>query len=188
MATAYVIAVFITVELRSFRRAPDLPALRCGTDQVPLVASDVEEHGDAAVGFRARCCHKLNARGRHPGACGIEIVHAEEEAHPATGLLPDGSSLIFSVSPREQQARHSTRWPDHNPPLSTPVVRQGRGVLRELEAQCVHEEADCWIVVVNHDGDEAEMHCTSIGGPVLLRLKDAGLAQRRLDTNTLAAA
>ena len=80
MATAYVIAVFITVELRSFRRAPDLPALRCGTDQVPLVASKVKEHSDTAVGFRARRCRELNARGRHPGVYGVEIVHAEEEA------------------------------------------------------------------------------------------------------------
>ena len=41
----------------------ELPALRRGTDQVPFAASDVEEHGDAAVGFRARCREELHARG-----------------------------------------------------------------------------------------------------------------------------
>ena len=37
-----------------FCRARGLSALRKGTDQVPFVAGDVEEHGDAAIGFPAR--------------------------------------------------------------------------------------------------------------------------------------
>ena len=34
-------------------------------------------------------------------------------------------------------------------------TRQGRGVLHELETQCVHEEADRWAVLADHNGDEA---------------------------------
>lgn len=78
-------------------------------------------------------------------------------------MLPDGQSLAFPVSPGQQQARHGAWRTDNHPPLRAPIVRQGRGVLYELEAQQVHEEPDRWIVLTDHDGDEAQMHRTSIG-------------------------
>jgi hypothetical protein len=78
-------------------------------------------------------------------------------------LLPDGKGLLFPVSPREQQASHGTRRPDHYPPLGTPVIRYRRGILHEFEAQHVHEEADRWVVLADHDGDKTEMHRASIG-------------------------
>ncbi len=40
---------------RHYQRARNPQALRSGTDEVPFVAGDVEEHGDLAVGFGARC-------------------------------------------------------------------------------------------------------------------------------------
>src|SRR5260221_8007666 len=45
-----------------------------------------------------------------------------------------------------------------------PVIRQRWRVLHELEAQCVHEEADRRVVLADHDGGKAEMHRASIGG------------------------
>ena len=43
----------------------ELSVLGRRTDKVPFVAGDVEKHGDAAVGFGARCREELHARG-HP--------------------------------------------------------------------------------------------------------------------------
>ena len=138
-------------------------ALRCGTDLVPFVTSDVEEYGDVAIGFGTRCRDELNTRGCHPLICGFEILDVEKETHPASGLLPDESGLILAVSPREQQAGGGTWRPDHDPPLGTPVIGQGRGVLHEIEAQHVHEEADRGVILADYEGNEAEMHRASIG-------------------------
>jgi len=129
----------------------------------PFVAGDIAEHSDVAVGFGTRCREELHARGCHPRVRGIEVLNVEEETHPAGGLLPDDGGLVFPVSPREQQAGRGTWRPDYYPPLGAPVVRQGRGVLCELEAQRVHEEADSRVVLADHDGDKAEIHGVSIG-------------------------
>lgn len=147
---------------RHYQRARNPQALRRGTDKVPFVAGDVKEHADLAVGFGARCAQELYARGCHPRVSGAEILDVEEETHPAGGLFPDDGDLILSVSPRQQQPGRRPRRPDYHPPLGTPVVRPGRGVLHELEAQHVHEVADRRVVLADHDGDEAEMHAASI--------------------------
>lgn len=153
--------------------ARELSAFRHGTDQIPFVASDVEENGDTAIGFRARRPDELNTRSCHTRISGFEILHVEKEAHPAGGLLPDGSGLIFSVSSREQQTGRGTWRPDYYPPLGAPVIGQGRGVLHEFEAQRVHEEADRWVVFADHDGDKAKMHRASIGDLPCSRLRGA---------------
>jgi RNA polymerase sigma factor (sigma-70 family) len=136
--------------------------LRRGADKVPLVAGDVGKHRDTAVEFGARRGEEAHARGCHPRVRGVEVLDVQEEAHASGRLLPDDGGLIFPVSPREQQAGRRSRRPDHHPPLGTSVVGQGRGVLDELEAQCVHEEADSGVVLADHDGDQAQMHSASI--------------------------
>jgi len=135
---------------------------RRGTEKVPFVAGDVEEHSDAAVGFGARCREKLHTSGCYPRVCSVEILDVKEETNAASGLPSDESGLIFPVSPREQQAGLRTWRADYYPPLGTPVVCQRRGVLHELEAQDVYEEADSGVVLADHDSDKAEMHGASI--------------------------
>jgi len=125
------------------------------------------------VMFGARCREELHARGCHSRVRGVEVLDMEEETHPPGGLLPDDGGLVFAVSPREQQAGRGTRWPDYHPPLGVPVVGAGRGILHELEAQYVHEEADGRVVLPDHDGDEAEMHSASIGDRPGSRAEDA---------------
>ena len=137
-------------------------ALRRRADEVPFVAGDVEEHRDVAVGFGARCREELHARGRHPGMRRAEILDVEEETHSAGRLPPGDGGLVFAVSPRQQQAGRGAWRPDYHPPLGPALVRQGRGVLHELEAEHVHEEADSRVVLADHEGDEAEMHAASI--------------------------
>ena len=108
--------------------------------------------------------------------CGIEILDVKKESHPASGLVPDDTGLLFAVSPRKQQAGHGTWRPDYHPPLGTPVIGQGRGVLDELEAQGIHEEADRRVILADHKDDEAEMHRASIGGLLGFRFEVAVLA------------
>ena len=96
----------------------------------------------------------------------------------ASGLSPDNSGLIFSVSPREKQAGHRAWRSDHYPSFEAPVIRQGLRVLYELEAHHVHEEANRWVVIADHDGDKAEMHRASIGDQDCSRLCGAAPAQR----------
>jgi hypothetical protein len=74
-----------------------LSVLGRGTDQVPFVASDVEEHGDAAIRFHTRCPDEPHTGRCHPCVHGIEILHVEEETDPPGGLLPDDGGLVFSV-------------------------------------------------------------------------------------------
>jgi hypothetical protein len=140
-----------------------LSALWYRADQVPFVASHVEKHRDLTIGLCTRCRQELHTRRCHSGIGRIEIRYMEEETHPASRLPADSRNLIFSVSPREQQAGHSTWRPDHYPPFGTPVIRQRWGVLNKLEAQYVDEEPDRRVVLADHDGDEAKMHSASIG-------------------------
>ena len=140
-----------------------LAHLRMRAEKVPFVAGDVEKYSDAAIRFGARCREEPHTCGCHPRVRGLKVLYLEEETHPAGDLLPDDDGLVFSVSLHEQQAGRRLWRTDYHPSLGTPVVGLGRGVLHELEAQTVHEEADGRIVLADHDGNEAEMHDASIG-------------------------
>jgi hypothetical protein len=101
----------------SCRREP--PVLRRRTDEVPFVAGDVEEHGDAAVGFGTRCREELHARGCHPRVRGAEVLNVEEETHPAGGLLPGDGGEARSACP--------AAWPGLLRPVRPAPVRAGGG-------------------------------------------------------------
>ena len=49
------------------------------TEKVPLVASDVDEDGKAAVQLIARIAEELNAAIEHAAIAGVEVVHAKKE-------------------------------------------------------------------------------------------------------------
>ena len=149
-------------------------AVTLRADKVPFVASDVGKYSDVAVGFDARRGEELHARRYHPRIRGVEVLDLEEETHPPGGLLPDGGGLLVSVSPGEQHAGRGTGRPDYDPPLGPPIVGQGRGVLRKLEAQPVHEETDSRVILADHDGNEAQMHGASIGDRSYRRVMMSG--------------
>jgi hypothetical protein len=52
----------------------------------------------------------------------------------------------------------------HNPALGAPVVRQRRGVLHEFKTQRPDEEGDSRVIVLDHDGHQAQVHRTILGG------------------------
>lgn len=56
-----------------------------GTEQVPFVARDVEEHGDAPVGLCPRCGEELHAGCCHALVGGVEVVGSEEEPRVLPG-------------------------------------------------------------------------------------------------------
>ena len=104
----------------------------------------------------------MDPSGGHAQVGVLEVVDVQEETYPAGGLPPHNASLVFPVSSRQEQAGRGTWRPDHNPALGTSVVSQGRRVLDKLETQRADEEVDRWVVLRDHDGDQAEMHRASI--------------------------
>lgn len=79
---------------RHYQRARNPGVLRRGTDEVPLVAGDVEEHRDPAVRLRTRRAQELHARSAHPLAGCVEVVDVEEETDPARRLPPHRGRLL----------------------------------------------------------------------------------------------
>lgn len=94
----------------------------------------------------------------HPVVRRFEVVNAKEEPDTPSSLISDACLLIVPVGPGQQDGRLRTRRPDHDPSLRATVVRVRRGVLDELEPECVHEEVDRQVVVVDDDGDRLDEH------------------------------
>jgi predicted dehydrogenase len=53
----------------------------------------------------------------HAAMAGGEVVGAEEEPHPAAGLVADGLLLAGVGRPGQQQPGAAARWAHHHPPL-----------------------------------------------------------------------
>jgi hypothetical protein len=70
------------------RMACRTPGHSCRAEKIPLVASDVEEHGNAAIRLRARRRHELGSSGRHLQVGRVDILNVEEETHPAAACFP----------------------------------------------------------------------------------------------------
>src|SRR5262245_18079449 len=62
--------------------------------EVPLVAVEVEEHGDRAVPLPPRLLGEPNAARRHVVVVAPEVVGLEEEEDPSAGLVAD-AALLF---------------------------------------------------------------------------------------------
>src|SRR5262245_53700562 len=97
------------------------------TEQVPPVAGDVEEHGDAAVRLGAGWLHELDASRRHPRVCRVEVLHPEEEPHPPAGLGADGGGLAFPAARASSRpvAAPGGRTTTHRLGCPPPLVRAG---------------------------------------------------------------
>ena len=112
-------------------------------EQVPAVAGDVEEDGEAAIRLVAWLGDELHPGGAHPFVrCCERLLDAQEEADPAGVLGADDSGLRRAIGPGEEQSGDGARWPDHDPALRLTVVRGRRRVLDELEAEAADEELD----------------------------------------------
>lgn len=143
-------------------------------EQVPAVASDVEEHRDAAVGLGAWRGEEFNAGAGQALVGGVEVFDLQEEADSASDLVPDGTCLPLAVSAGKQDAGLRPGRPDHHPPLQSAVIGRGWGVLDQLEAQRADEEGDGPVVVLDEDRDELhERHTVSMRATLCTATVDA---------------
>lgn len=126
--------------------------------QIPSVADDIQEYRDATVGLHPWRRQELNASGPHPLERSAEVIDPQEKTDPAGDLAANRGCVAFPIGTSEQDARVSIGRPDHNPPLRAPIVCQGRGVLNQFEAQHVDEELDSRVVILDHNGDERDVH------------------------------
>lgn len=102
----------------------------------------------------------------------IEVIDPQEEPDTTGGLTADRGTLIGAISAGEQDAGLTSRWPHHDPPFRAPVVRQRWRVLDELEAECVDEVGDRWVVLIDHDRDQVDEHHRN-GTPIWQSALDA---------------
>ncbi len=86
----------------------------------------------------------------HPLSSGIEVVDAKEQPDSTCELTAYGIDLFFAVGLCEEQSRLRVRRPDDDPTLGTPIVRRRWRVLDKVESQCVHEEPDGVVVVLDN--------------------------------------
>lgn len=87
-------------------------------EQVPLVAIEIFEHGNDAVGFVARGFEKSEVMGLHVMIVAPEIVRVEEQENAATGLIANRTSLLGCGSAgQEKSGAVGVRRSDDEPAL-----------------------------------------------------------------------
>ena len=155
-------------------RAPDRPGARVRGQRCPArvpLEGPIKSHLLPAISANTATRPYSSIRGAvrncTPASvirlyAGLEIVNVQEEAHPAPGLPPDDGGLVFSVSPASSRPVPAPGGRTTTHRLGRPSFVSGGGVLHQLEAQHVHEEADRGVVLADHDGNEAQMHRASI--------------------------
>ena len=100
-------------------------------EEIPLVAVEVFEDGDGAVGFLARSFEEADAAGLVGFVVAPEVVGVEKEEDAAAGLVSDGEGLFGRVGfSEEKSGAAGTGRSDEEPTL---VVGDG-DVFEELES------------------------------------------------------
>jgi hypothetical protein len=108
-----------------------------GLKQVPLVAVEVFEDGDGAVGLLARGLEEFDVTGLHESIVAPEIVGVKEEEDAPACLFADGLHLIRTGRLREEElGAGGAPWGDQKPALAP---GEG-GVFDDGEAQGASEE------------------------------------------------
>ena len=70
---------------------------------------------------------------QHPFAGQVEVLHTQEQTHPAGVLPADRTRLSITIRSSEQEPRLRSGGPDDDPPLRPAVVRVRGCVLDQLE-------------------------------------------------------
>lgn len=125
-------------------------------DEVPAVAGDGAEGGEAAIGLVAWCGEELDAGGAHARIVGVEVVDLEEEADTAGVLVAEGGVLALAVSLGEEEPGLGAGRPDDDPAFQSAVVGASGRVLDEIKLEDIGEEVDCLVVVLDDDRGELQ--------------------------------
>ena len=139
-------------------KADDLRSDRCWTEQIPAVAFAVEEDGNPPIGLVPWFGDELDVVGQHSLPGRFEIVDAEEQPDPTGELRSDRRCLSVPVGSGQEQTRLGARRPNDHPSFGPTIVRRGRRVLYQLEAEHVDEDADRPVVVPHDESNAFEIH------------------------------
>jgi hypothetical protein len=135
-----------------------IPSCGLRSEEVPFVPCKVKEHGNSAVGLIARFRDKLDAVVEHPPPSRLEVVDPKEQADSACVLASDSVNLVLAVCCGQEQPGLCPRRFDDDPTLRTSIVRRCRRVLDQVESQCVDEEPDGAVVVLDDQRCVLDVH------------------------------
>ncbi|BCJ51915.1 hypothetical protein Asp14428_33900 [Actinoplanes sp. NBRC 14428] len=128
------------------------------SEEVPPVSGDVEEDGDATIGFGTRWAYEGNASLGHPPVRIVEVINAKEEPDPSGRLMTDGRALVFSIGAGKQKPGLRAGRADDHPAFGPSVVGERRRVLDEVEPEYAGKEGDGRVVLVNDQGHQVDLH------------------------------
>jgi hypothetical protein len=115
-----------------------------GLEEIPLVAVEVFEDGDGAVGFLAGGLEETDAAGLVGLVIAPEVVGVEEEENAAAGLIADGEGLLGRVGFCEEKGGAAGIGRGDEEPA---FVAGERSVLEELEAEFLGVELQGFVVI-----------------------------------------
>jgi len=122
--------------------------------KVPLVAVEIFEDRDDAIGFVSRCLQKFDIVGPHLTVVAPEIIGVEKQENTPASLIADGVRLLGHSGLSEKDTGAVGVWRrDDQPAL---VIGKGR-VFNETEAEGLREEGESLIVVVHEERDVSEV-------------------------------
>ena len=117
------------------------------SEQIPFVAGDVEEGGDATVGFVTRLSQEDHTMVNHALLSCLEVLDPKEQPNTSGVLVADHFTLLCAVGLSEEQAGLRSRWFYDDPSLWASVIHRRRRILDEFKPQRINEESDGVIVV-----------------------------------------
>ena len=107
----------------------------------------------------------------------VEVVHLQEEPHPAGDLVSDRGGLVLAARAGEQDAGLAARRPDDDPPPWSAIIRQRWRVLDQIEAHRVDEELDGSVVVVYDYRDQIDSRLPDLRG-VCQKMTDRAIIEQ----------
>jgi hypothetical protein len=136
-----------------------------GTEEVPPVPFQIQEHGEPSVWFVSRRRNDLDAVGHQTLVGCLEIIDAEEHAD-ASGELPAGDALLLhTIGSREQNASVCSHRSNDDPSLRPTIVGPRGRIFDEFELEDVDKEPDRRVIVPDHQRDKFEMRHGASGYP-----------------------
>ena len=120
-----------------------------GFEKVPLVAIEVFEDGDGAVGFLTGGLEESDAAGLVGLVIAPEVVGVEEKEDAAARLVADSEGLLRRVGfGEEERGASGIGRSDEEPAF---VAGEG-SVLEEVEAEFFGVELQGFVVIANNEG------------------------------------
>src|SRR5918994_1719978 len=110
----------------------------------------------------------------HPPPSCLEVVDTKKQPDSTCVLAADGVDLSLAVGLSQQQPGLRLRRSDDDPTLRTSLVRGRRRVFNEVESQCVDEESDGVVVVLDNQRGVLDVHTPTVRGPRVAAALPAG--------------